>query len=110
MVRDNIPDIIKNNGEEPIIRILGEDEYRKELYKKLKEEVNEVIKSENKKETLLELVDVLEVLKAIAELNDKKMDDIIDTAEQKRLKRGGFKKRLFKKNVLNMYNFHYFDI
>lgn len=27
LVRDNIPDIIKENGEEPIYRVLNEDEY-----------------------------------------------------------------------------------
>ena len=31
LVRDNIPDIIHNNGENPIIRILSNDEYKQEL-------------------------------------------------------------------------------
>ena len=31
LVRDNIPNIIKSNGEIPIIRILDNDEYKKEL-------------------------------------------------------------------------------
>ena len=34
LVRDKIPDIIKNNGEEPITRILNYEEYKKELEKK----------------------------------------------------------------------------
>ena len=38
LVRDNIPDIIKNNGGEPIIRILDDSEYKSELEKKLYEE------------------------------------------------------------------------
>ena len=33
LVRDNIPEIIKNNGEEPIISILDDNEYKKELKK-----------------------------------------------------------------------------
>lgn len=33
LVRDNIPDIIKNNGEIPITRILNDDEYKIELEK-----------------------------------------------------------------------------
>ena len=34
LVRDNIPDIIKNNGDEPIYRILEDNEYLEYLYKK----------------------------------------------------------------------------
>jgi len=37
LVRDNIPDIIKNNGEIPITRILSNEEYKCELEKKLLE-------------------------------------------------------------------------
>lgn len=35
LVRDNIPSIIQDDNEIPITRILSDDEYRKELYKKL---------------------------------------------------------------------------
>lgn len=34
LVRDKIPDIIKNNGEEPIIKVLSYDEFKIELEKK----------------------------------------------------------------------------
>ena len=95
LVRDNIPNKIKSNGEESIIRILDDEEYRSELYKKLLEESQEVINSKNKEEMIEELADVLEILKSIAELNDKNLEDIIEVAKQKRLKRGGFKKRIF---------------
>ena len=43
LVRDNIPSIIQENNGIPITRILSDDEYRKELYKKLLEECNEII-------------------------------------------------------------------
>lgn len=33
LVRDKIPDIIKSNGEEPIIKILNDEEYKIELEK-----------------------------------------------------------------------------
>ena len=35
LVRDNIPDIIKNNGEIPLYRILDDDEYLKCLKNKI---------------------------------------------------------------------------
>ena len=38
LVRDNIPNIIENNGEKAITRILSDKEYRVELYKKLLED------------------------------------------------------------------------
>ena len=95
LVRDKIPSKIEKNGETAITRILSDEEYKKELYKKLLEEANEVINSQKFDETLEELADVLEVLKSIAELNNKSLDYIIELAEQKRLKRGGFEKRNF---------------
>lgn len=94
LVRDNIPDIIKDNNEVALIRILDENEYRVELYKKLFEECGEVEKSKNSGEVLEELADVLEIVKAIAELEGKELDDVVTVANQKRLKRGGFTKRI----------------
>ena len=95
LVRDNIPNIIKSHGEESVVRVLEEDEYKVELYKKLLEEVNEVINAEDKIAILEELADVLEVLRSIAEFNNKNLDDVIEIADNKRIKRGGFEKRLF---------------
>ena len=95
LVRDNIPNIIENNGEKAITRILSDKEYRVELYKKLLEESQEVINSQDTEDILEELADVLEVLKSIAELENRNLDDVIEIANQKRLKRGGFSKKIF---------------
>ena len=95
LVRDNIPDIIASNGEESVTRILTDEEYEAALYKKLLEETNEVISSKSSGETLEELADVLEILMSIAKLNGKTLDDVLKIAAQKKLKRGGFEKRIF---------------
>ena len=95
LVRDNIPDIIRNNGEEASIRILDDDEYKEELLKKLSEETSEVKNATSKDELLEELADVLEILKAIAELNNSSLENVMEIASEKRLKRGGFEKRIF---------------
>ena len=95
LVRDNIPDIIASNGEESVTRILTDEEYEVALYKKLLEETNEVISSKSSGETLEELADVLEILMSIAKLNGKTLDDVLKIAAQKKLKRGGFEKRIF---------------
>ena len=90
LVRDNIPEIIENDGEIPITRVLTEEEYKIELYKKLLEESNEVIDSLSSDDTLKELADVMEVIKSIAELNNSNLDEVILQANEKTNKRGGF--------------------
>ena len=59
LVRDNIPDIIINNGEVPITRILSNKEYKQELEKKLYEEYQEVLNTTNTKDRIEELADLL---------------------------------------------------
>lgn len=95
LVRDNIPNIIEQDNETPFTRILDDSEYRTELYRKLTEECNEVFTSESSEKTLEELADVLEIIRSIAELENKKLDDVIEIANKKRSKRGGFEKRIF---------------
>ena len=98
LVRDNIPDIIKNNEEIPITRILSDDEYKIELEKKLYEEYQEVLNSSGKERTE-ELADMLEVMISLAKLEGKDLDDVIEVAKVKRLKRGGFNKRIYLEGV-----------
>ena len=99
LVRDNIPDIIIGNEEKPITRILNDIEYKKELEKKLYEEYNEVIESSGK-DRLEELADMLEVIKALAQLENKNLDDIISIADEKNKKRGAFHNKIFLEKVV----------
>lgn len=99
LVRDKIPSIITNNGEIPVTRILNDEEYKTELERKLYEEYQEVINS-NDKDRLEELADMIEVIKALANLEGKNLEDIILIAEQKREKRGGFKDKIYLERVL----------
>ena len=99
LVRDKIPSIITNNGEFPVTRILNDEEYKIELERKLYEEYQEVINSKDK-DRLEELADMIEVIKALASLEGKNLQDIILIAEQKREKRGGFKDRIYLERVL----------
>lgn len=99
LVRDNIPNIIKNNGETPIIRILTNEEYKQELEKKLYEEYQEVLESSSE-DRIEELADMLEVIKALAKLENKDLDDIINAANQKNSKRGAFNDKIFLEKVI----------
>lgn len=95
LVRDKIPEIIENDGETPIVRVLNDNEYKKELEKKLKEEYEEVLLAKDKKERLEELADMLEVIRTLALLEDEDIQSVINIMDKKREKRGGFTKKLF---------------
>lgn len=100
LVRDNIPNVIRSNGETAIIRVLNEEEYKKELEAKLYEEYEEVICASGY-DRCEELADMLEVLRALANLENKTLDDILLIAEDKKQKRGAFTKRIYLEKVIN---------
>lgn len=100
LVRDNIPDIIHNNGENPIIRILSNEEYKQELEKKLYEEYQEVLATTTPEDRVEELADMLEIIISLAKLENKSLDDVISVADSKREKRGGFDKQIFLEKVI----------
>ncbi len=89
-----MPEIIKQDGWTPIIRILPEDEYKKELEKKLYEEYQEVLSVTGEKR-IEGLLDMLEVMISLAGLEGKTLEDIVETSKVKKLKRGGFDKKIF---------------
>ena len=99
LVRDKIPEIIKNNGEEPITRILTDEEYKKELEKKLYEEYNEVLNSKGS-DRIEELADMLEVISSLATLEGESLDKVIEVAKTKSKKRGSFEQKIFLENVI----------
>ena len=45
LVRDKIPNIIKEKKETPVVKILADDEYKEALERKLYEEYQEVIEA-----------------------------------------------------------------
>ena len=101
LVRDKIPEIIKNNNENPITRILTEAEYKKELEKKLFEEYQEVLDSSGK-DRVEELADMLEIIPYLAKLENVTLNDVIEIANYKKEKRGGFDKKIFLEKVTNI--------
>ena len=99
LVRDNIPDIITAKGGTPITAILNEAEYKKALEDKLYEEYQEVLEASGD-ERCEELADVIEVIRALAKLENSSLEDIIKIADEKRAKRGGFDNRIFLEKVV----------
>ena len=99
LVRDKIPEIIESNGEVPITHILSDEEYKKELEKKLYEEYQEVLNATGK-DRIEELADMLEIMKYLAKLENATLDDVLAIANAKSSKRGAFDKKIFLENVI----------
>lgn len=95
LVRDKIPEIISSNNENPKTRILEDGEYKKELDKKILEEVNEYLKDDN----VEELVDVEEVLLAILDYKKVSREDFDKIRKEKANKRGAFKEKIYLEKV-----------
>lgn len=96
LVRDNIPEIISLNNEKAIIRILTDEEYLKELNKKLKEEMHEYFEENN----IEELADILEVIYAILDAKKVEREEFENIRKTKTEKRGAFKKKIFLEKVI----------
>ncbi len=99
LVRDKIPEIIKSNDEEPITRILTDEEYKVELEKKLNEEYQEVLNATGK-DRIEELADMLEIMKYLAKLENATLEEVIAIAQEKEIKRGTFENKIFLEKVL----------
>ncbi|MEV4183144.1 nucleoside triphosphate pyrophosphohydrolase [Streptosporangium canum] len=93
LVRDKIPDIIREHGGEPVVTVLGDADYRRALLEKLFEESTELSEAPAT-EVAEEIADVLEVLRAIATLHGHEWRDIEKVSEAKRVERGTFLERI----------------
>ena len=91
LVRDRIPEIIRDQGGSPRTRRLDDTAYREALCSKLDEETREFL-SERAPE---ELADILEVVYALAVDAGLTKDALEAIRLKKRAERGGFDRRLF---------------
>ena len=90
LVRDKIPEIIEEGGGKAEIRILSDEEYRTFLEAKLDEEVGEY----HRDQTPEELVDILEVVYALASARGISQSDLQTLYQKKHNARGGFERKL----------------
>lgn len=93
LVRDKIPEIIKNKWEKCNYYIASEVEYNSELFKKLQEEALEVSETKNKDELVEELADIIEVIKTISNMNNINEKDIEKIRLSKKEKKWWFNKK-----------------
>ena len=95
LVRDKIPQIIKESGKTPVTKILNQEEYITELRKKSQEELQEYLTAETDEEALEELADLLEVIHALAKVHGSTIEEVDKIRAEKAAKRGGFTDKVF---------------
>jgi len=86
LVRDKIPEILKNKNLNPITHTADNKEYWEKLKEKLHEEVNEFLEENNKEE----LADILEVIESITNHLKISREDLEETKNKKAEERGKF--------------------
>jgi predicted house-cleaning noncanonical NTP pyrophosphatase (MazG superfamily) len=98
LVRDRIPEIIERSGKRPVVRVLGEEEYRQALRAKLVEEANEAAAAEEDA-LLSELADLAEVLDAALGAFGITPIELLARRSQRNAERGAFAKQVFLEQV-----------
>ncbi len=95
LVRDKIVENIKNSGRNPSYRIMDNEEYLKELNKKLLEEAHEFVEENS----IEELADVFEVIESIIKIKNINIEEVRKYQQIKKEKNGGFDKKIYLINV-----------
>ena len=95
LVRDRIPEIIEASGSKCDIDVVSDEVALEYLYKKLVEEVSELLEDKN----LDEICDVMEVLFAISKKYGYSEDEVLGRRNEKKDARGGFEDNLILKKT-----------
>jgi len=90
LVRDKIPEIIKQKGEMLVSHTASDNEYWPKLKEKLNEEVNEFIENSNEEE----LADILEVIYAICDFKKIDRSKLELIRKKKADEKGAFKDKI----------------
>lgn len=95
LVRDRIPEMIREAGKTPITRSIPEEEMEAYLIDKLEEELQEFKESRDYEE----LADLLEVMEALVKLRGEDLFSLERVKEDKKRERGGFEERILLESV-----------
>ena len=95
LVRDKIPEILRDKNLNPITHQADNTEYWEKLKDKLQEEVDEFLEAEN----LEELADILEVIDAITNHLNIQKEELEDTKNKKAEERGKFNNKTILEEV-----------
>ena len=95
LVRDRIPEIISSSNKVAKTSILEDDDYDRELRKKLLEESEEILNSLTKESLCEEIADLCEVIDTLIEFHNLDKAKVIEIQLKKKEDRGGFAKKTF---------------
>lgn len=95
LVRDKIPEIIKLEGRNVKARVLNNEDYKKELNRKLQEEVKEYQEDNN----VEELADIVEVVYGILNSMNVSLEEFEKIRIEKVNKKGAFQEKIFLEEV-----------
>ena len=90
-IRDKIPEIIKNSGNNCNVKKLTDDEFLIEIEAKLREELEEYFQNKS----VEELADIVEVVNRISVLRGVSEEELEKIREKKSTERGKFDENLF---------------
>lgn len=93
LVRDKIPQIIKEQGKQCETKVLKDDEFLSMLNVKLQEELDEY-KADKETEVVGELADLVEVVYSILKHKGISLEEFERVRKSKRDERGGFDEKL----------------
>jgi len=100
LVRDNIHDIIRSQGNDCTVTTLNDDMYIFELKRKLVEECGELADAETREQVIEEFADVYEVCEALSLALNLTQTEIDNAREQKAARNGRFLQKLFLQTVI----------
>ncbi len=95
LVRDRIPDLIRAEGREPIVKELTGNALTNALYDKLIEEHAELISAKDAGQKREELADLIEVILALGDQYGLSNGELMRLVQDKRKERGAFSKGYF---------------
>lgn len=93
LIRDQIPQLIRQSGSNFAIATYSESAYILALKEKLIEESQEIVNAQDD-ELISELADLLEVFESLLEAKGISKEAVVQEQELRREKRGGFRDRI----------------
>lgn len=93
LVRDSIPEIIRQSGKQCEVALMSEAEFSQALREKLLEEAQEAVVA-SPENLVSELADLQEVIDALLVVYGIKRESLVKEQTRKRTERGGFEQRL----------------
>jgi diadenosine tetraphosphate (Ap4A) HIT family hydrolase/predicted house-cleaning noncanonical NTP pyrophosphatase (MazG superfamily) len=99
LIRDHLPDIMRNKGILVHERVMEQDEFIAKLHDKLQEEAKEIKHAKDKAELADELADMLEVIYALSMATGISLEQIEKARLAKLEAKGGFDRKIYNSSV-----------